>query len=52
MRRREFGDSLSIVLGLNGMNIEERAKEIVQYLSRLQGDLGKFRETSIFSINI
>jgi DNA recombination protein RmuC len=26
------------------MNIEERAKEIIQYLGRLQGDFGKFRE--------
>jgi DNA recombination protein RmuC len=34
----------AIVLGLKGMKIEERAKEIVQYLSRLDGDFGKFRE--------
>ena len=34
----------AIVLGLRGMKIEDRAKEIVQYLSRLQGDFGKFRE--------
>ena len=34
----------AIVLGLKGMKIEERAKEIVQYLSRLEGDFAKFRE--------
>ena len=34
----------AIVLGLRGMKIEDRAKEIIQYLSRLQGDFGKFRE--------
>jgi DNA recombination protein RmuC len=34
----------AIVLGLKGMKIEDRAKEIIQYLSRLQGDFGKFRE--------
>jgi DNA recombination protein RmuC len=34
----------AIVLGLRGMKIEDRAKEIVQYLSRLQGDFGKFRD--------
>ncbi len=33
-----------IVLGLKGMKIEDRAKEIVGYLSRLEGDLGKFRD--------
>jgi DNA anti-recombination protein RmuC len=31
-------------LGLKGMKIEDRAKEIIQYLNRLQGDFGKFRE--------
>jgi DNA recombination protein RmuC len=34
----------AIVLGLKGMKIEDRAKEIIHYLSRLQGDFGKFRE--------
>jgi DNA recombination protein RmuC len=34
----------AIVLGLKGMKIEDRAKEIIQYLSRLQGDFAKFRE--------
>ena len=34
----------AIVLGLRGMKIEDRAKEIIQYLSRLQGDFTKFRE--------
>jgi DNA recombination protein RmuC len=34
----------AIVLGLRGMKVEDRAKEIIQYLSRLQGDFGKFRE--------
>ena len=34
----------AILLGLRGMKIEDRAKEIIQYLSRLQSDFGKFRE--------
>jgi DNA recombination protein RmuC len=34
----------AIALGLKGMKIEDRAKEIIQYLNRLQGDFGKFRE--------
>ena len=34
----------AIVLGMRGMKIEDRAKEIIHYLSRLQGDFGKFRE--------
>lgn len=34
----------AIVLGLKGMKIEDRAKEIVGYLGRLQGDFGKFRD--------
>ena len=34
----------AIVLGLKGMKIEERAKEIIQYLSRLEGDFSRFRE--------
>lgn len=34
----------AMVLGLKGMKIEERAKEIIHYLSRLQGDFGKFRD--------
>lgn len=34
----------AIVLGLKGMKIEERAKEILQYLSRLDGDFAKFKD--------
>jgi DNA recombination protein RmuC len=34
----------AIVLGLKGMKIEDRARDIIQYLSRLQGDFGKFRD--------
>jgi DNA recombination protein RmuC len=34
----------AIVLGLRGMKIEDRAQEIIRYLSRLQGDFAKFRE--------
>jgi DNA recombination protein RmuC len=34
----------AIVLGLKGMKVEDRAKEIIQYLSRLQGDFTKFRD--------
>jgi len=34
----------AIVLGLKGMKIEERAKEIIQYLSRLEGDFSRFKE--------
>jgi DNA recombination protein RmuC len=34
----------SILLGLKGLKVDERAKEILQYLSRLQGDFGKFRD--------
>ena len=34
----------AIVLGLKGMRIEDRTKEIIQYLGRLQGDFTKFRD--------
>jgi DNA recombination protein RmuC len=34
----------AIVLGLKGMRIEERAQEIVRYLSGLQGDFAKLHE--------
>lgn len=34
----------AIVLGLKGMKVEERAKEIIQYLSRLEGDFCRFQE--------
>jgi DNA recombination protein RmuC len=34
----------AVVFGLKGMRIEERATEILGYLSRLQGDFGKFRD--------
>lgn len=34
----------AIVLGLKGMKIEERAKEIIQYLSQLQGDFARFKD--------
>ncbi len=33
-----------IVLGLKGMKIEDRAKEVLRYLNRLHGDFAKFRE--------
>ncbi len=34
----------AILLGLKGMKIEERAKEIIQYLGRLEGDFARMRE--------
>ncbi len=34
----------AIVLGLKGMKVEDRARDIIQYLSRLQGDFSKFRD--------
>ena len=34
----------AIVLGLKGLKIEDRAKEVIQYLSRLQGDFARFRD--------
>lgn len=34
----------AIVLGLKGMKVEEHAKEIIQYLSRLRGDFAKFQD--------
>ena len=34
----------AIVLGLKGMTIEQGAKEIIEYLSRLQGDFTRFRD--------
>ena len=34
----------AIVLGLKGMKIEDHAKEIIQYLGRLEGDFTRFRE--------
>lgn len=34
----------AIVLGLKGLRLEDRTKEIIQYLGRLQGDFGKFRD--------
>lgn len=34
----------AIVLGLKGMKIEDHAKEVIQYLARLQGDFARFRE--------
>jgi DNA recombination protein RmuC len=34
----------AIVLGLKGMTIEQRAKEIIECLSRLQGDFTRFRD--------
>jgi DNA recombination protein RmuC len=33
----------AIVLGLRGMKVEERAQEIIESLSRLKGDLDRFR---------
>jgi len=34
----------AIVIGLRGMKIEDHAKEVLQYLTRLQGDFARFRE--------
>jgi len=34
----------AIILGLKGLRIEDRTKEILQYLGRLQGDFAKFRD--------
>jgi DNA recombination protein RmuC len=34
----------AIILGLKGMKVEERAKEIIQYLSQLHGDFAKFKD--------
>jgi len=34
----------AISLGLKGLQIEKQAKEIMQYLDRLQGDFGRFNE--------
>jgi DNA recombination protein RmuC len=34
----------AIVLGLKGMKVEERAKEIIRYIGRLQGDFIRFRD--------
>jgi DNA recombination protein RmuC len=34
----------AIILGLKGLRIEDRTKEIIQYLGRLQGDFAKFRD--------
>lgn len=34
----------AIVLGLRGMRIEQSAKDIIQYLSRLQGDFSRLRD--------
>ena len=34
----------AIVLGLKGMKIEERTKEILQYLGRLNGDFSRFKD--------
>ena len=43
LRDRKEDQSLqAIVLGLRGLKVEERAKEVTQYLSRLRGDLAKF----------
>lgn len=34
----------AIVLGLKGMKVEERAKDIIRYIGRLQGDFSRFRD--------
>jgi DNA recombination protein RmuC len=34
----------AIVLGLKGMKVEARAKEIIRYIGRLQGDFARFRD--------
>jgi hypothetical protein len=45
LRDRKEDQSLhAVVLGLKGLKIEEHAKEIIQYLSRLRGDFAKFRD--------
>lgn len=33
-----------IVMGLKGLDIEKSAREVMNYLGRLQGDLGRFQE--------
>jgi len=33
-----------IVMGLKGLEIEKNAREVMNYLGRLQGDLGRFRD--------
>ena len=40
--RKEDQSLQAIVLGLRGLKVEERSKEVTQYLSRLRGDLAKF----------
>src|SRR5262245_4634784 len=40
--RKEDRSLLAIVLRLKGLKVEERAKEIIEYLSRLRGDFAKF----------
>ncbi len=34
----------AIVLGLRGLEIDRRAREILDHISRLQGEIGRFRE--------
>ena len=34
----------AIILGLKGLRIDDRTKEIIQYLGRLQGDFTRFRD--------
>lgn len=38
-----FGYLQAIVLGLRGLRVEERSREIVAHLERLAGDFGRFR---------
>src|SRR5262245_25361016 len=40
--RKEDRSLLAIVLRLKGLKVEECAKEIIEYLSRLRGDFAKF----------
>ena len=39
-----YGYLQTILLGLRGMRIEEKAQEILQNISRLEGDFGRIRE--------
>ena len=42
--RKEHQSAQTIVPTLKGLKVEECAKEIVQYLSRLRGDFAKYRD--------
>ncbi len=42
-RGSSYASLQAIVLGLKGMKVEARAKEIIRYTGRLQGDFARFR---------